>query len=66
MTEISIEKVALVIAEKFPNGAVNVYDEMESTLESMGYSDEIIEEFADHLLFIDEVTAALEEIYYQN
>ena len=55
-----------MIAEKFPNGAVNVYDKIESTLESMGYSDEIIEEFADHLLFIDEVTAALEEIYYQN
>lgn len=63
---VSIQKVALDIAERFPDGSVNIYDEMESTLEGMGFDDETVEEFSDHLLFIDEVTAELEEIYYRN
>lgn len=64
--EVSIQKVALDIAERFPDGSVNVWDEMEGTLEGMGFDDETVEEFSDHLLFIDEVTAELQEIYYQN
>ena len=64
--EVSIQKVALDIAERFPDGSVNVWDEMEGTLEGMGFDDETVEEFSDLLLFIDEVTAELQEIYYQN
>ena len=60
---LGIKLFASDIAERFPDGGVNVADELPSVMESFGYDDELVDRFSTDWWFIDIVTDVVSKIY---